>query len=105
MTMSKKKDQYDKEFKYVPPEKKDKSKEELTEKYNKLHENVHRLDGNMKSMHNDNRTLRKHMIDQQRNMKALNDRINSQNREILRLNRLIEMMLKNDEDDFKGKNR
>jgi len=103
--MTKKKDQYDKEFKYVPPEKKDKSNEELTEKYNKLHENVHRLDGNMKSMHNDNRTLRKHMIDQQRNMKALNDRINSQNREILRLHRLIEMMLKNDEDDFKGKNR
>lgn len=103
--MSNKKDQYDKEFKYVPPEKNDKTKEELTESYKKLSENVHRLDGNMKSMHNDNRTLRKHMIDQQRSMKAMNDRISAQNREIMRLHRLIEMMLKNDEDDFKGKNR
>jgi peptidoglycan hydrolase CwlO-like protein len=103
--MSKKKEQYDKDFKYVPPEKQDKTKEELKEQYNKLRDSVHRLDGNMKAMHTDNRTLRKHVTEQQRLMKSMNDRITSHHREIMRLNRIIDMILKNDEDDFKGKNR
>lgn len=99
-----KQQQYDKQFKYVPPEK-EKDDNILTEKYKKLSDNVLRLDGNMKSMHVDNRTLRKHVMDQSRQMKAMNDRINSLNKEIYRLHNIIEMMLKNDDDDFKGKKR
>jgi len=95
-----KKDQYGKDFKYIPPKKEDDEKQ-LYEKYKRLSDSVLRLDGNMKTMHTDNRTLRKHVVDQQRIINNLNKRVTSLDRELTRVNRLIEMMLKED-DEFKG---
>lgn len=90
----------EKEFNYVPPKTEDPEFKKLVESHEKLKENYSRLDTNMRSIYNDNKTLRKHVISQDRNINLLNEEITGTKSEVRYLRQLIEAMLKEDEQRF-----
>lgn len=93
--------QYDraKEFTYESPQSNDLEKKynDLLERYNKLQQSYQRLDSNMKTVYMDNKAIRKHVLQLERENKNSKEMLNKMNRDVNRLYRTIEMMLRNDE--------
>jgi small-conductance mechanosensitive channel len=90
-------DQYGKDFKYEKPlPKYSENEKKLLETNKELTKKVSLLEGNMKAMNNDNRTLRKHMLSQTKELQAVKRDQDRATHEIRRLYSIIESMIEQD---------